>query len=263
MTDNTHSSQAQPTTPADEDKQRENLFSLLKQALKARGYTYAKLAARMNMSELSIKRLFKEKDCKMSRLLEICSIIGLNLDELVNMQLRFRQSPEFLAEHIEAKLASDKRLFLILILLISRLSIDMIQVLLDCDQARLYLHLRTLEKLELIELLPEGNYRFCVPMPIRLRMDGPLSGLIKSMNKRYIVHCLENENNPDYAFSTASRLMTKSSAAQIQSNLGRIREEFDYLSSQDQMFFKAEELEFFKLVFGMGPFPVNVILADG
>jgi hypothetical protein len=57
--------------------------------------------------------------------------------------------------------------------------------------------------------------------------------------------------------------MTKSSAAQIQSNLRRIREEFDYLSSQDQMFFKAEELEFFKLVFGMGPFPVDVILADG
>lgn len=245
-----------------DDQQRESLFTLLKRALKARGYTYARLAAEMNLSELSIKRLFKEKDCKMSRLFEICAIIGLSIDELIQMQQRFRQIPEFLPESVEAALAEDKHLFLILILLVSQLDIASVQTLMAIDKARLYLHLRALEKLGLIELETGDRFRFCVPLPIRWRMGGALSDLIKGVNRRYIAHCIDNEKDPEYAFTTASRLMSKSSALQIQNNLRRIREEFDYLSSQDQLFFKAEELQFYKLVFGMGPFSVDVILAD-
>lgn len=252
----------QSSLAANDDQQRENLFTLLKQALKVRGYTYARLAKEMGMSELSIKRLFKEKDCKMSRLFEICTIIGLSVDELIQMQQRFRKIPEFLPEPIEKALAKDKHLFLILILLVSQVEIVTVEKLMGIDHAALYLHLRTLENMGLIELIPGDRYRFCVSLPIRWRMEGELSGLIKGINKRYIAHCLDNEKNPDYAFTTASRLMTKSSALQIQNNLRRIREEFDYLSTQDQMFYTADELDFYKFVFGMGPFPVDVILAD-
>lgn len=246
----------------DEHQQRESLFLLLKKSIKARGYTYSQLADEMQMSEVSIKRLFKDKDCKMSRLLEICSIIGLSIDELVSMQQRFTQAPEFLPESIEAALAADKTLFLLLILLISQLPISTIQQLLNLPKATLYLHLRELEKLGLIELSHGDNYRFTVPLPIRWRMGGALSQLIKALNKRYVAHCLDHENHPDYAFTTTSRLMTKNSVEQIQKKLRKIREEFDYLSTQDQMFYKAEELHLSKLVFAMGPFPIEVILAQ-
>lgn len=262
MIDLTHGDIKPSSVAADDDQQRENLFTLLRQALKTKGYTYARLAAEMDMSELSIKRLFKEKDCKMSRLFEICTIIGLSIDELIQMQQRFRQIPEFLPESVETALAEDKHLFLILILLVSQLDIASVQTLMAIDKARLYLHLRTLEKLGLIELKAGDRFRFCVPLPIRWRMGGALSELIKGVNRRYIAHCIDNEKDPEYAFTTASRLISKSSALQIQNNLRRIREEFDYLSSQDQLFFKAEELQFYKLVFGMGPFSVDVILAD-
>jgi len=254
--------QSDACVSGDEHQQRENLFTLLKQELKARGFTYARLAAEMNMSELSIKRLFKEKDCKMSRLLEICAIIGLSIDELIQMQQRFRQVPEFLPESVEAALAADKPLFLILILLVSQVDIPTVGSLMEMDQARLYRHLRELEKLGIIELRTGTGFRFLVSLPIQWRMGGQLAGLIKGINKRYIAHCLDHERDSEYAFTTASRLMSKSSVLQIQNNLRRVREEFDYLSSQDQMFYKAEELQFYKLVFGMGPFPVNVILAE-
>ncbi|WP_428036169.1 helix-turn-helix domain-containing protein [Amphritea sp.] len=254
--------QSDACVSGDEHQQRENLFTLLKQALKARGFTYARLAAEMNMSELSIKRLFKEKDCKMSRLLEICSIIGISIDELIQMQQRFSQIPEFLPESVEAALAKDKKLFLILILLVSQVDIPTVGSLMEMDQARLYLHLRELEKLGIIELRSGSGFRFLVSLPIRWRMGGKLASLIKGINKRYIAHCLDHEKDPEYAFTTASRLMSKSSVLKIQNNLRRIREEFDYLSSQDQMFYKVEELQLHKLVFGMGPFPLDVILAE-
>ena len=245
-----------------EARQRENLFILLKQAIKARGYTYAKLAAAMNMSELSIKRLFKDKDCKMSRLLEICSIIGLSIDELVNMQKRFNSPPEFLPESTEAALADDKQLFLLFVFLISQIDTEVIRDLLSISKPQLYLYLRELEKLALIELGHNETYRIIVPLPVRWRMGGALSDLIKGLNQRYISHCIDNETHPDYAFTTASRLMTKSSMQKIQSSLHKVREEYDYLSTQDQMFYQANELQLNKLVFGMGPLTVDVILPD-
>jgi DNA-binding Xre family transcriptional regulator len=245
-----------------DDQQRENVFLLLKRALKSKGYTYSKLAQAMNMSELSIKRLFKDKDCKMSRLLEICGIIGLSIDELVNMQQRFKHTPEFLPEDVERALAVDKRLFLLLILLVSQLDIATVKEELALDNTQLYLHLRTLENLGLIQLLNNDKYRFTVALPIRWRMNGHLSVLIKTINQRYIAHCLDNEDHPDYVFSTSSRLMTENSAQQVQKSLRKVQEEYSYLSTQDQMFYQREELRLYKLVFGMGLFPTEVILAE-
>jgi DNA-binding Xre family transcriptional regulator len=247
---------------AEDDLQRENLFTLLRKAIKAKGYTYGRLADEMQVSELSIKRLFKEKDCKMSRLLEICSIVGLSMADLVSMQQRVKQVPEYLPEHTERELASDQYLFLLFILLVSHVDLNKIQAVYGIDQPQLYLRLRRLEKLGLIELLPEERYRFLVSLPIQWRMDGALQGVIEHINHRYISHCLKNASSPEYTFTTTSRLMTKHSAQKIQSSLEKIREEFDYLTTQDQMFYKPEELGLYKLVFAMGEFPVDVILTE-
>lgn len=253
----------QQEAPVDEgDQQRENLFLLLKRAIKARGYTYSKLAQAMNMSELSIKRLFKEKDCKMSRLLEICRIIGLSIDELVNMQRRFKNTPEHLSEEVEVALAADKHLFLFFILLVSKIDLASAQESLGFSRTEMYLQLRKLENLELIRLLGDDKYRFIVSLPIRWRINGALSKRIKTINQSYIAHCLDNEDHPDYVFSTSSRLMTENSTQQIQKSLNKVREEYDYLSTQDQMFYQREELQLTKLVFAMGPFPIDVILTD-
>lgn len=246
---------------AEDNLQRENLFTLLRQAIKAKGYTYARLACEMQVSELSIKRLFKEKDCKMSRLLEICSVVGLSMNDLVSMQQRVKQVPEYLPRQVEGELAEDKHLFLLFILLVSYVDLPKIQAVCRIDKPQLYLRLRRLEKLGLIELLPEDRYRFLVPLPVRWRMEGTLLGVIENINHRYISHCLNNESSPDYTFTTTSRLMTKNSAQKIQASLEKIREEFDYLTTQDHMFYKPEELGLYKLVFAMGEFPVDVVLA--
>jgi DNA-binding Xre family transcriptional regulator len=245
-----------------DDKLRESLFLLLKQAIKARGYTYRQLAVEMGVSEVSIKRLFKDKDCKMSRLFEICSIVDVSIDELIQMQQRFKQTPEFLSESTERVLAANKPLFVLLVFLLSQLDIATVQRLLKLEREALYIQLRALEKLEIIELLTGEKYRFTIPLPVRWRMGGALSDLIIGINQRYIEHCISNETNPDYAFTTTSRLMTKSSIEQVQKKLRKIKEEYDYLSTQDQMFYQAEDLELCKLVFALGPMPMQVIFEE-
>lgn len=246
----------------EETQQRENLFLLLKKALKARGYTYKMLASEMGVSELSIKRLFKEKDCKMSRLLEVCRIIDLSIDDLVSMQQRFKYTPEYLPIDVEEAIAADAKLFSLLILMVSKVDIETIQNAMGLSDPQLYTYLRQLENLGLIHLKTSKIYSFGVPLPIRWRINGPLSVLIKTINQHYIGYCLDNESKPDHAFVTSSRLMTENSLQKIQQSLEKVKEEYDYLSSQDQMFYQAGELKLVKLVFAMGPFPLEKILKE-
>ena len=65
----------------DEQRQRTGLFSTLKQVLKSQGLRYRDLAELMDTSEPTIKRLFKEQDCKLSRLMDICKAIGVNFTD--------------------------------------------------------------------------------------------------------------------------------------------------------------------------------------
>lgn len=239
-----------------DDQQRDSLFGVLKQVLKTRGYTYAKLATVMNCSELTVKRLFKEKDCKMSRLQEICAIVGMSLADLVDMQARMSSSAQYLSRDIEQALADDPKIFVFLLLLVSWLDTKRIAIECKLTQAQIYQQLRTLEKLGVIELQTDNKVKYLVSLPIRWRLEGPLNGLIKQANMRYICHCIDEAANVNYAFSSASRLMSVESSAQIQESLGQLKRDFDYLATQDQMFYPSEQLIHTKLVYAMGPFPI-------
>ena len=57
----------------------------LRQVLKARRITYAELAARLGVSEQTIKRVFNGDDCPMSRLTAICEAAGVNFFEVAQL----------------------------------------------------------------------------------------------------------------------------------------------------------------------------------
>jgi len=236
---------------------RLSLFDLIKKAMKVKGHTYAWLAKQLDVSEISVKRLFKDKDCKTSRLLDICEVLDLDLADLLAMQKRARQAPQYLPLELELALGEDRSLFVLFILLISQLSLPDIRSHSQMDEATFYLKLRRLEKLGLIELLDNERFRFCVSLPIQWRLDGALASAIKQANLNYLAHCFDHEAEPDYQFFTLSRLMTEASIQEIKDELDRVKQRFDYLAFQDQLFYKIEELNLYKLVSAAGTFPVT------
>jgi len=239
-----------------DDQQRENLFSVLKQVIKTRGYNYADIAAALHTSEITIKRLFKEKDCKMSRLIEICEIIGISLSDLLSLQERMSLSAQYIPLQTERELAKQPKLFVFLLLLVSWVDLDRIAQECQMSEQDIYLLLRELEKLGILELQPNNKIKYLQSLPIRWRLNGPLSDYIKQANMKYISHCIDKEASAKYEFSAASRLMSETSAAKIQESLRQVKSDFDYLATQDQMFYPAKDLQLSKLVFAMGPFPI-------
>lgn len=63
------------------------------------------------------------------------------------------------------------------------MDIPTVQRLLNIAKEELYVRLRQLEKLKIIELLTEEKYRFVVSLPVRWRTGGALSDLITALNQ--------------------------------------------------------------------------------
>ena len=62
---------------------RFELIDAIKRLLKSRGMTYAQLATRIDLSEASVKHMFSQETMSLTRLEEICEVLGIGLSELV------------------------------------------------------------------------------------------------------------------------------------------------------------------------------------
>jgi len=83
------------------------LISTLKKQLKAQGKTYADVAAALDMSEASIKRLFTEQSFSLQRLETTCQIINLQLSELVALMEKEQPQLQQLTLDQEKELVND------------------------------------------------------------------------------------------------------------------------------------------------------------
>ncbi|MDH5492670.1 MAG: helix-turn-helix transcriptional regulator, partial [Myxococcales bacterium] len=86
----------QPTIP--------EIHETLKRLLRRRRITYRQLGSRIGMSESGVKKLLGGEDLSMVRLLEICEVLDLEVDELLRVA---REGP---AEARELDEATKRRL---------------------------------------------------------------------------------------------------------------------------------------------------------
>ena len=167
------------------------VFAALKQILKAQGMRYRDLAVMLDMSEVTIKRLFQEQDCKMSRLLEICEVLGVSFADLLRLADQAPAEPLHLPEATEQALADRPGLFSCLILLLSGFDARAIAAHNDLPAADVYLYLRELEKLQLIRLGVNDAVHMLISLPVRWRLDGPLHNILVDVNQRFIAEAIK------------------------------------------------------------------------
>ena len=150
------------------------LVDALKRRLRQEGITYAQLGERIGLSEPSVKRLFSRGRFSLQQLLACCSALDTELGALCqSRQARAAESRE-LSVAQEKALAADPRLLLLFHLLVQGWKL--------ADIAREYgfrgpdrtLLLAQLDRLGLIELLPQDRLRLRVPRDFRWRTQGPV-----------------------------------------------------------------------------------------
>lgn len=225
------------------------VFELLKQALRARGMSYEKLAQALNLSLPTIKRLFVEQDCKFSRLLAICDVLDISFSDLMDTARRKSDNAEYLEPRIEATFAEYPALLNFYTLLREPLSPATIAEHYGLCDADIELYLRDLEALGLISRNHLGRVSLRDDAPFKVRREGPLLPAYSDINRRFVAQTLQHNGNDGYHYDSLSRQMRRETAALVENEIEQLKQRIGRLARQDRLISKPEEMRSYKWSF--------------
>ncbi|MEM9620209.1 MAG: XRE family transcriptional regulator [Pseudomonadota bacterium] len=151
-----------------------DLTQALKDALKKAGLTYAQVAVHLQLSEASVKRLFKECSFSVSRMEQVCELAGADLLELVRSVDDKQARVLELSEAQERELADNLPLLIAAICVLNRYRFEDVLAEYEIDPHLLQQMFAQLDRLGIIELLPENRYRLRVSRGFQWRKNGPI-----------------------------------------------------------------------------------------
>ncbi|NHZ92517.1 helix-turn-helix domain-containing protein [Massilia sp. CCM 8733] len=152
----------------------ELVIQVLRAELRAAGITYKALAARIGMSESSVKRMFGQKDMALSRLAQICKAAGVPLEDVLRRAADARPQADTLTPTQEKSLMANPRLLLVAICCLGNWTLDQIIETYQLSEPECIGLMVELDRLGLIELKPLNRYSMRVSTTFRWLPDGPV-----------------------------------------------------------------------------------------
>ncbi len=228
----------------------------LKLALKSRGLTYKDVADRIQVSEQTIKRLFKDKDCSLSRLNEVCEAIDLSIYDLLEFSKHLSEPMADLTDEQIEFLSNRPGHFSFLFFLICEYDDAQIQHAYGLTDLSVFKYLRDLDKYSFIELRENNKYRILIEGKLLLRANGPFKKMMKHFNSLFLDHAIEHDGKNNTAFNSSFRYMTESSLKSLNQELIDIHNKYRKLAYQSEMILPKDKMIPVKFSTLAGPFEI-------
>lgn len=156
------------------------VVDVLKRELKARGVTYAEVARRIGMSEPSVKRMFAQRNFTLARIDKICTAVGIEFTELTRGFNREEHLLTRLTEAQEREIVDDPKLFMAAVCTLNLMSFEEILAAYAVSEAELTALLLRLDKIGVIELLPNNRFKLRVARTFAWIPNGPIQRSFKN-----------------------------------------------------------------------------------
>jgi DNA-binding Xre family transcriptional regulator len=150
------------------------LIDVIKQELRAQDKTYADLAAALEMSESSVKRMFSRKEMPLTRVDDICRLLNTDFAELSRKVAQATPLMSELTYEQELAVSRDAKLLLVAICVLSYWTFEQMVQTYRISEAECTACLLQLDRLGVIELRPLSRYRLKVAKTFKWRSDGPV-----------------------------------------------------------------------------------------
>jgi transcriptional regulator with XRE-family HTH domain len=217
-----------------ERNEYEIAVAALKRGLKAQNLTYQELAKELGLSESGIKKILTAKDGSFQRLAQICRIAGLSFADLLEEQREEMHPVSFTEKQEEYFLAEPGGFQYFWRLVYERASVEEIERLTGLSAKDSFRHLRKLDSLGLIKLLPGGKVRVPPLQQIRWAGSGPL---VRKLYREWSLRFVEQVARPDLEanklFIVRYFQMTKKTYAEFLEYLRNTEAEFLRRAIQD------------------------------
>jgi transcriptional regulator with XRE-family HTH domain len=199
------------------------LVDTLKRLLKARGITYGELAARIDMSEASVKRMFSQKNFTLQRLDDILSASGIEFEELSAAQ----SGPALIAQLTlaqEREIIGDPRLLVVAVSAMNHISFDDIVRYYEMTELEVTKYLLRLDKIGFLELLPNNRVKLLIARTFSWIANGPIQSYFRhEASADYLNSRFDGE---DEVLRLVNVMLSKQSASALLERLKQVAAEF-------------------------------------
>ncbi len=154
--------------------QTKTLIKSLKKLLRARGVTYADIAARLELSETSIKRMFSQNSFSLERLGTICEMIEMDFVDLLRVFDDEQEKITHLSSAQEQELVSDIKFLVVALCVQNTWSFKEIVSYYAISESECISLLIKLDRLGITQLLPNNKIRRMVAQDFQWLPDGPI-----------------------------------------------------------------------------------------
>jgi len=208
------------------------IVKTLKQQLKVRGITYKALALRLELSESAVKHMFSTGNLSLKRLDELCTVLELDIADLVNIAEADEPKIEHLPVEFEREIVADNRLLLFAYCLINYWEVDEILERYRISPEESITLLRRLDRMKLIELQPGNRVRLLIANNFNWRKNGAIERFFRS---KVLTEFLDADFTDDGAIRIVKNgMLSKKSQLQLAERLHAIGEIFDDATREER-----------------------------
>lgn len=211
--------------------QSKALVKLLKRQLKAAGKTYAQVSLELGLSEASVKRLFSQETISIQRIEAISAVAGLELADLFQLLAKEQQRITQLSHQQEKEIASDFLLLMVAISVINGFTFSQLTEHYALSSSICIKKLVQLDRLKLIELLPNNRIKLKVAPNFQWLANGPIQRFFQEKVEEDFFRTKFDKASEKLMVLNA--ILTPETNKELQKRMNRWGTEFNELMARD------------------------------
>lgn len=207
------------------------LVKTLKKILRSNGITYVDIASHLQLSEASVKRMFSKNSFTLERLDSICEIVEIDFVDLLRIFDDEQEKITGLTKKQEEELVSDIKFLLIAVCVQNTLTFQEIVSYYDISEPECIGYLARLDRLGLIQLLPNNKIRRMVANDFRWIPGGPIEKFFEKTILNDFLHSQFNESGEQRLYLSGT--ISQKSIGILNKRLEMIANEFSDMQNDD------------------------------
>ena len=207
------------------------LVDLLKKLLKRHGKSYRDVATALDISQTTVKRLFATGGFSLERVDAICSLIDLEISDLLAEMAAQATPLSMLSNSQEETIVADEVLMLVTVAALNRMTYDEMSARFSVAETDLVRRLAWLDRQKIITLLPKNRFQLHVSSNFAWRRNGPMQRFFQSkLAAEYFGADFAGSNE---RLLVLNGVLSERGQLEVQARLDRLALEFEAINREE------------------------------
>lgn len=234
------------------------LLKSLQEVLKSKKITYAELALQMEVSEVTVKRLFSTQNCNLQTVFKICDLVGISFFDLAALANQEKEVDYVLSEEQEKFFAANPAMFGIFRSLHRGVSPEKLAEAWKLSSQKFFKVLRKIENYGLLEVLPSNQVRIKAVGNIRFQHKGPLArAILRPQIAQFLDHVDVFLKNRDVCMHSAEVELSKASIMELVDEIHALGAKYRARALRDKNLLSADQLQSVRWLYAFAPYETN------